>query len=223
MVVFNETTVQTIDNQNNNKMKTRTFSIIAFTVFALGIGTAAKAATIVNNKEVSTELTNVSKINKIEIRGNVELFVSDGQSDKVKVYNHYYAQNALVQNSNGVLRISSYNNEKLVVWVTASDLSAISAYDNAEVKSFGKLAEMDLTVDLYNNASAKLDLDSYSTNVNVNDHAHADLAGNVSEFDLKYDRATSINQAGLVAEHSTKMMKADKYAQKDNSQELAGL
>ncbi len=101
-----------------------------------------------NNNDASVTLTNVGKINKIEIHGNVELFVSDCATDQVKVYNKYYSESALVQNQNGVLRISSYKNQKLMVWVTAADLQAISAYDYAEVRSFGKLERLDLEVNL---------------------------------------------------------------------------
>jgi hypothetical protein len=95
-------------------MKTQILTIA--TIFTLALGTVTSAsATVKNNneKEVSTTLTNISQINKIEIHGNVELYVSDGAADQVKVYNRYYAESALVQNQNGVLRISSYTDKKL--------------------------------------------------------------------------------------------------------------
>jgi hypothetical protein len=201
MFVFKITTVQTIDNQKNITMKTITLSIIAFTVLALGTVNLSQAAT--TSKEVCTELTDVSKINKIEIHGNVELYVSDGKSDRVKVYNHYYAESALVQNKDGVLRISSYSPQKLVVWVTVSDLRNIAAYDNAQVRSFGTLSEIGLDVNLYNNAYANLNLDSYSASINVNDKAKAELSGNVSECELKYNAAATVNQSDFIAAHYT--------------------
>src|ERR1700712_3950714 len=104
-------------------MKTKIFSFVTIAAIVLGIGNNTFAATkdsaAKNNNEVSTVLTNVSKINKIEVRGNVELFVSDGANDQVKVYNRYYSESALVQSQKGVLRITSYSAQKLVVWVTA--------------------------------------------------------------------------------------------------------
>ena len=152
------------------------------TIFTLAIGTvSAGFAATTSNDEANTVLTNVSRINKIEVRGNVELYVSDGNADQVKVYNKYYSESALVQSQNGVLRISSYKAEKLVVWVTASDLRAISAYDNADVKSFGSLSKIDLDVNLYNNATAQLKLDSYHTSLTVNDNAKATVSGTVNE------------------------------------------
>src|SRR6185437_103131 len=138
-------------------MKFKILSVIAVSVAALGISKSTYAAPAAGAK--FTVVSEISNINKIEIHGNVELSVSDGSTDQVKVYNHYYSESALVQSKNGVLRITSYMPEKLVVWVTANDLRAISAYDNAEIKSFGKLSKIELDVDLHNNASAKLNLD----------------------------------------------------------------
>ncbi|RWY57016.1 GIN domain-containing protein [Mucilaginibacter gilvus] len=180
-------------------MKT-TFLTIA-TIFTLAIGTVTTSFAAANNnqEEVATVLTNVSQINKIEIRGNVQLFVSDGIADQVKVYNRYYAESAVVKNENGVLCIASYNAKTLVVWVTAADLRSISAYDNAEVKSFGNLSKIDLDVNLYNNASAKLNLDAFKANITVNDHAKADVTGNVSEYNLVRDQSATVNNTDLAS------------------------
>ncbi|TSD66171.1 hypothetical protein FFF34_001855 [Inquilinus sp. KBS0705] len=182
-------------------MKTKFLTIA--TIFTLALGTVSSTYASVtnnNNEEVSTTLTNVSNISKIEIRGNVELYVSDGTTDQVKVYNKYYSESALVQNQNGVLRISSYTAKKLVVWVTAADLRSISAYDNASVKSFGKLSKIDLDVNLYNTASAQLNVDAYKANVTVNDRATADISGTINDYSLNHDQSATVNQTNLVAE-----------------------
>jgi hypothetical protein len=192
---------QITDNQNNNKMKTKITAIITMFIVVLGIANLTYAAPV-NNKTV-TVLTGISAINKIEVHGNVELFISDGSTDEVKVYNKYYSESALVQSTNGVLRITSYNTEKLVVWVTANDLRSITAYDNSEVRSFGDLSKIEFNVDLHNSASAKLSLDAYSANVTVNDHAKADLSGNANEFTLSHNVASSVNNFNFSAIHYT--------------------
>ncbi|MDR6944494.1 GIN domain-containing protein [Mucilaginibacter pocheonensis] len=179
-------------------MKTTLFTIITALVLAGGIAGTTYASTN-NNNNAATVLTDVSKINKIEIRGNVELYVTAGNADQVKVYNRYYAESALVQSQNGVLRITSYKAEKLVVWVTANDLRAISAFDNAQVKSFGKFSAIDLEVNLHNNATAQLNLDTYYANVNVSDHAKIDLAGTASVYNLNHTAATSVNNNNFTA------------------------
>jgi hypothetical protein len=224
MDILKNKEVQITDNQKYNNMKTKFLSFVTIAAIVLGISNTTFAATkndsATKNNEVSTVLTNVSKISKIEVRGNVELYVTDGTSDQVKVYNRYYTESALVQNQKGVLRISSYSAQKLVVWVTADQLSAITAYDNAEVKSFGKLSSIEMDVTLHDNAYAKLDMGGYSANITLNNRAKADLTGNVTECNLKYGRSTSVNSTNFVAEHITKTTDA---VNRSHVEELVGL
>jgi hypothetical protein len=192
-------------------MKTRILTLVTVAAMVLGIGTAALADgknDSANNHEVSTVLNNVSKISKIEVRGNVEVYISDSEADQVKVYNKYYEQTALVQSKNGTLRITSYSDQKLVVWVKAADLSEIAAYDNAEVRSFGKLSPIALKVTLNNNAYAKLDVDGLGMNVTINDRAKADLAGAVTNCTLKYAKSATVNSSQFAAEHLTRIVDA---------------
>jgi len=204
-------------------MKTKVLTIAAIIALAFGTANLSNAATVKNNNDAAIVLTNVSKINKIEIHGNVEVYVSDGTEDQVKVYNHYYAENALVQSQNGVLRISSYKAEKLVVWVTAKDLQAISAYDNANVTSFGKLSEISLDVNLFNNATADLNLDAYNANINVNDHAKAQLTGIANQCELSYSTGSTVNHVNFTAAQFNTVVKNDNPSAKDQLQELANL
>ena len=178
-----------------------TAAIALITVF--GISRSTYAATT-GNQEVSTMLTNVSSISEIEVHGNVQLYLTTGNTDQVKVYNDYYAEDALVQEQNGVLRITSYNTEKLVVWVTVTDLSKLSAYDNAEIKSFGKFSAIDINLALYNYASAKLDMDASTATISLNDRAKADLNGSVSEGKLQYTRSSYLNTTNFAAASLTK-------------------
>jgi hypothetical protein len=189
-----------------------TIAIAISTVF--GISQSAKAATV-NKQEVSTVLTDVSKINQIEVHGNVELYLSNGTADQVKVYNSYYAESALVQDDNGILRITSYSAQKLVVWVTAADLNKLEVYDNAEVKSFGKMSTISLDVKLFNNASAKLDMDTYAANITLFNHAKADLTGNTDEANVNYDRSSFLNTTNLVTAHLVKTVKSYPGCDKD--------
>ncbi|MFD0764200.1 GIN domain-containing protein [Mucilaginibacter lutimaris] len=185
-------------------MKTSILTIA--TIFTLAVGTVSSTFASVknNNDEVSTVLTNVSKINKIELHGNVELFISDGAADEVKVYNKYYAESALVQSQNGTLRISSYTDKKLVVWVKAADLQTIVANDNSTVKSFGSLEKLDFAVTLNNNASAELNLDAYKTSINVNDRAKANISGTVNDYNLVQDQSATVNHTNLAAVNRNK-------------------
>jgi len=182
-------------------MKLRILSVITSIVLVFGITNLTKAATV--NSNYVTTLTNISAINKIEVRGNVELYISDATSDQVKVYNKYYSESAVVQTKNGVLNIASYGAEKLVVWVSANDLRSVSAYDNSDIKSFGQFSNIEFNVDLHDNATAKLNIDAFSANVSVSDHATANLSGKASKFTLNHTFATNVNNADFKADHFT--------------------
>jgi phage gp45-like len=181
-------------------MKTAILTIAIFFATVFGISQSTFAATTGNNV-VSTMLTDVNTINEIEVHGNVQVYITSGDANQVKVYNDYYAENAMVQDENGVLRITSYNAEKLVVWVTVNDLGKVSAYDDATIKSFGKLSAIDLNVQLFNNASAKLDVDAYVATISINDRAKAELAGNVTESNISYAPSSELNTKALAAIH----------------------
>ncbi|QEC74939.1 GIN domain-containing protein [Mucilaginibacter ginsenosidivorax] len=183
-------------------MKTNLIAIFTVIVTVLGIANSTYAA-VDNNNNKAVVLTDISNINKIEVYGNVQVYLTTGAADQVKVYNQYYTESALVQSKKGVLRISSYKTEKLVVWVTAKELSSITAYDNAEIKSFGNLSAIELDVKLYNNASADLKLDAYSTRVTMNDRSKANLSGNVTDYSLVHNIASSVNRTYLVTETAT--------------------
>lgn len=199
-------------------MKT-TILALAITVAAVTGVTSSSSATT-RTQEV-TNLSEVTRINKIEIRGNVELYVSDGQTDNAKVYNKYYSENAMVQDQNGILRITSYSAQKLVVWLTVSDLREIAAYDNAEVKSFGKLSALDLDVKLHDHASATLNLNAFEARITLQGKSKADLTGTIEEGVVNYDRSAYLNTSNLAAANVTKKVNELKVCH--SATELASL
>ena len=180
-------------------MKTKILSVITMLVVVLGLtkSTYANSSTI----DAFTLLNDISTINKIEVHGNVELYISDATQDQVKVYNKYYAERALVQSKNGVLSIASYTNEKLVVWVSAADLRSVSVFDNSSVKSFGKLSKIEFNVDLHNNAVASLNLDAFSTTLTVKDNAKADLKGATEELNLNRAIQSNVKSNNFAVSH----------------------
>ncbi len=178
-------------------MKTITLSIAIALLFTLSISTTSFAST--KNNNVETILSNVSNFNSIEVNGNVELYVTTGEANNVKVYDSYYNQNALVQEQNGVLRVSSYKNERLVVWVTVADLHSITATDNATIKSFGKLSAIDFKLNLKNQATAQLDLDVSNASITLNDNAKANLSGFAGESVMAVNKTADLNTTKLIA------------------------
>lgn len=181
-------------------MKTTILTLIAaVTLTTTGIANA-EVKPVTNNNN-TTVLTEVTRINQIEARGNVEVYITNGAKDEVKVFDNYYAQNALVQGNNGTLRISSYTKDKLVVLVTVTDLRSVSAYDNAAIKSKGTLSALELDVKLNNTATAQLKLDAITANVTANDRAKADLSGSVEDYSLTYAQSSTVNRTELTAQN----------------------
>ncbi|MGZ3873212.1 MAG: GIN domain-containing protein [Mucilaginibacter sp.] len=184
------------------------------------INSSAYAAPV--SKDVATVVTDVTRINKIEVYGNVEVYVSDGATDQVKVYNRYYKENALVQDQNGTLRIASYKAEKLVVWITVSDLRSLSVYDNSEVRSFGKLSAISLDLKLFNNASANLDLDAFQANIILKGNSKAELAGTLSQAEIKYDKSALLNTDNLASNGLIRVLNSEDN-NKDEAADLVSL
>ena len=184
-------------------MKKAISTLIAITVVILTSASFTYAAAKSNDVTV---LSNIGTFNKIEVYGNVEVIVASGDKNEVEVNNNYYAENAMIQGEDGVLRISSYKADKLVVYVTANDLRSITAYDSASVKSDGKLSLIDLDVTLYNNAYAGLNLDNYAANITVNDQAKADLTGNIMEYSLTHSQSSTVNRSTLIADNATETL-----------------
>jgi hypothetical protein len=180
-------------------MKTKILSVITMLVVVLGLTKSTYANSL--TMDAFTLLNDISTINKIEVHGNVELYISDATQDQVKVYNKYYAERALVQSKNGVLSIASYTNEKLVVWVSAADLRSVSVFDNSTVKSFGKLSKIEFNVDLHNNAVASLNLDAFSTTLTVKDNATADLKGATEELNLNRAIQSNVKSNNFAVSH----------------------
>lgn len=173
-------------------MKTKIAILIALVALIICNITYAKAA----NQAV--ELTEVGVISEIEASGNVDVYIVNGDKDAVKVFDDYYGQNAIVKNVDGVLHIASYTTEKLMVLVTVSDLHAITANDNAFVKTYGDaLSAKSLIIDLNDDAVAVLKLDVIAANITVDDEARAELYGMVENQSLAYSSTATVNRSDL--------------------------
>jgi len=178
-------------------MKTKFLNLIKLVTLTIATTSATFANTKTNNNV--TVLENAKPITSIEAHGNVEIYITNGDKDGVKVFDEYYNQNALIQNENGVLRVSSYKAEKLVIEITVTDLRAISASDNVIVKSFGRFSSLDLAVELNNNAIAELNMDAFAAKFTINDRAKADISGTIEDYQLNYSRSSTVNRTYLAA------------------------
>ena len=100
-------------------MKTAIKNLLV-TVLGVIVSTSAVLATPTNdlvNANLVTVLKETKNITKIVATGNVEVFIMQAPVESISVYDTYYSKNAIVQQKEGVLRISSFEKEPLKVTV----------------------------------------------------------------------------------------------------------
>ncbi len=179
-------------------MKTSIKTLIALSLTAVVL-TSSAFVTKAADGQKQTVLTDVKKVSKINVSGNVELILVQSSDESVKVYNDYYASNALVQQKNGELRISSFEKETLTVIVYVTNLSEITASDNATVKTFGKFNVLSLDVNLKDKASANLNTSTISLNANLNGEANLTLAGTTEDYQAVLSNVSKLNMSQFAA------------------------
>jgi hypothetical protein len=185
-------------------LKTKLFASLYVALFILIIISGTKKVSATENVPVVTELNDKAIISKIYVKGNVEVFITQGDEQSIKVYDNYYGKNALTQIENdGTLRISSHSDKKLSIWVTVENLKIIEAHDQAVIYSINNFKALDLQVTLSNNAMAHLDIDTYELNTTISDSFKLVLLGraevqnvyasNYSNIDVSQFEAVSEN------------------------------
>lgn len=150
-----------------------------------------------------TVLAEVKKVNKINVAGNVELILVQSADESVKVYDNYFSKNALVQQKDGELRISSFEKETLTVVVYLAQINEITASNDASVKTSGKFNGLDLSVNLKDNASAQLNTNTISLNTNVNGNANLTLSGTTETLNAVLGSVAKVNMDNFAAQSTS--------------------
>lgn len=182
----------------------------------LTVAISASAPAFVNAKEAKkvTVVGEVKKFNKLNVAGNVEVILVQSQNQSVKVYDNYYAKNALVQEKNGELRISSFDKETLTVVVYANQLNEITVSDNAVVKTNGKFNALSLTVNLKDQSKAVLNTNTIDLFANVTGKSNLTLSGNTTDYNASINNVAAISMDKFAAENSSIQSKNTVVAQK---------
>lgn len=174
------------------------FAAILTVVISASTPTLVSATTA---KKV-TVLSEVKKFSKLNIAGNVEVILVQSANQSVQVYDNYYSKNALVQEKNGELRISSFDKETLTVVVYASQLSEITASDNAVVKTYGKFKTLSLDVILKDQAKANLNTNTVDLFAKITGQASLNLTGSTTDYNAVIGTVATMNLDKFYAENS---------------------
>ena len=191
-------------------MKTSIKNLIASLLTTVVLtGSAFASSDEPKNSNTITVLNQVKNISKLVVSGNVEVFLIQASTESVKVYDSYYSKNALVQQEQGVLRISSFQKETLKVAVYVNNLSSIQASDNATVKTFGKVSFLSLDVILKDKATANIEANTVSLYTSVIDSAsltlsgstedHTAVLGSVAKMSMNHFTAASSSVSSIAA------------------------
>lgn len=203
-------------------MKTSIKSLIALTLTTLALTTATVNVKAAEANQV-TVLSQVKKVNKISVSGNVELILVQSADESVKVYDSYFSKNALVQQKDGELRISSFNKETLTVIAYVSNLSAITASDNSTVKTFGKFNALSLDVTLTDQAKAVLNTNTVSMYAQLNDKSNLSLTGSTSDYNAVMGSVASVNMSQFIASSTNIQSKNNTVANVKNTKTVTSL
>lgn len=182
-------------------MKTSIKNLIA-TTFGLIVLTTVSFKVQAEDNNV-TVLAEVKKVNKINVSGNVEVIIVQSAEERVNVYDNYYTKNALVQQKDGELRISSYANEKLTVVVYLNQLKSIIASDKAQIRTSGELTSLALDITLKDQASASLNVNAIELNTQVSNAAALNLVGKTIDYNAFVSANSQVKMNGFTTENSS--------------------
>lgn len=189
-------------------------TVLAFVVIFISSSRKVKAA---DKTVVITEFKDVKHINKIVVMGNVEVFITQGTEENLKVYDNYYSKNALVQWEAGELRISSFENKKLSVSITVNNLSSIEASGDAIVRTMDEISAIDLNIQLKDNATAQIEAKAVNISSSLAGGSKLELSGESENQHLalsggvQYEatRFTAPNRSMVIAEGAVASISQD--------------
>ena len=184
-------------------MKNSIKTLFAAALATIILSTASISASATENYNTNyTNLTSVRNITKIKISGNVKLILVQDAKESVEVYDNYYTKNALVQQQNGELRISSFNTEALTVIAHVNNITDIEASNNASVKTSGNFNLLNLNVVLNDKATADLTANTVSLNTTVNGNSKLNLSGNTDSYNAVLSSSAKVGMNDFTATDS---------------------
>ena len=183
-------------------MRTSIKTLFAAALTTIILGTASVAANATENNNSYTNLTSVKNISKIKISGNVKLILVQDAKESVQVYDNYYAKNALVQQQDGELRISSFTKTPLTVIAHVNNITAIEAANSSSVKTAGNFNLLNLDVVLNDAATADITANTLSLNTSVNGTANLVLSGSTESYNAVLASSAKVGMNDFTAADS---------------------
>lgn len=202
-------------------MKTKINALIATLTLTLvlvvvtGTRKTVKAAEPVGK---GTVLAYVNQINKIEINGNIEVLIHQDFTESLKMYDDYHSKKASVQWEEGVLRITSFEKERLTVLVNVTDLRSVVASGNAVIRSLNKISSIDLQIRLEDKVTAVLNAQVLNLSTHLTGLSSLELSGEAENQFVELTGAAKLNAGTFHAQSRSVQLSDDATAVLGNTE-----
>lgn len=183
-------------------MKTSIKTLFAAALATIILSSASVAANANENNSNYTNITSVKNITKIKVSGNVKVILVQDAKESVQVYDNYYAKNALVQQQDGELRISSFTKKPLTIIAHVNNLTAIEASNISSVITAGNFNLLNLDVILNDGATADIKANTVNLNTNINGASSLVLSGSTENYSAVLGAVAKVNTNDFTATDS---------------------
>lgn len=162
--------------------------ILIFSVYA---GLAKESDPLVNAA--------VSGCSKIEVRGNITVFISQGTKEGARVQTDEPMAKVSLKRKGTKLMISSSEKERVMLYLTVKDLQRIDAADHAIVRSTGKVRFPVLQIFVEGNAEVEVNVISKDLYTVIKQGAILKLSGSTDRHTSVKDDTSLLNTNSFAA------------------------
>lgn len=170
-------------------------TVLAFVVIIISSSNKGKAA---EKAAAAIEFKKVKNIYKIVVKGSVDLYITQGAEESLKVYD---GKQADVKLENGTLSISSAQNQRMAVSVTVKNLSAIEAGDNSKVRTMNEISTVNLDLQFNDQADGQIEAKAISISSILSDQAKLELSGESESQHLGLSGAAQYEASRFTAQN----------------------
>jgi len=163
--------------------------------------------TIDGDGNVITEERNVSTFKKIDISGHFEVFINQGNTEKVEIE----ADQNLIElieseTKNNTLYIKSKepigDAESLKLYITVVDIKDIDISGAVELNSKGTIAAEELEIEISGAADINIDVEANLLKMDMSGASETTLKGKVENFEIELSGASDLQAEKLKTKHT---------------------
>ncbi|PYF70687.1 GIN domain-containing protein [Pedobacter nutrimenti] len=180
-------------------MKTAIKTLFATALTAIVLSSTAFSTFAKDGEKTAAELSSASSYNMLQVKGNVRVYLSQGNKENVRVERNSSEDKVAVQKLGNKLLISSEESSPVTVYVTLKDLKRIEAYDQSYVKTEGSFTLPVLQIFLNDQAQADVNVKTAGLYSVTKGHSSLKLSGQADEHILIKEDVSKLKTEGFAA------------------------